>query len=42
MWTQTDNARAQRLYEGRGFLRTGREEVDPQLGERNPQYERAL
>lgn len=42
LWTQTDNARAQRLYEGRGFIRTGREETDSELGERSLQYERAL
>jgi ribosomal protein S18 acetylase RimI-like enzyme len=39
---QTDNFRAQRLYEGRGFFRTGREETDPGLDERSLQYERAL
>ena len=42
LWTHTDNPRAQRLYEGRGFLRTGREETDPALGERCLHYERAL
>jgi ribosomal-protein-alanine N-acetyltransferase len=42
LWTQTDNVRAQRLYEGRGFLRTGREETDLGLDERSLQYERAL
>ena len=41
LWTQTDNVRAQRLYEGRGFLHTGREETDPVLDERSQQYERA-
>ena len=42
LWTQADNTRAQHLYEGRGFVRTGREETDPALGERSLHYERAL
>ena len=42
LWTQTDNTRAQRLYEGRGFLRIGREETDSALGERCLHYGRAL
>lgn len=40
LWTQADNPNAQRLYEGRGFLRSGREKED--LGEWIFHYERAL
>lgn len=41
LWTHLDNERAQRLYEYRGFHRTGRE-IDNDLGERIVQYERAV
>ncbi len=32
LWTQADNVRAQRLYESRGFNRSGREAIDPHGG----------
>lgn len=38
LWTHADNERAQRLYEGLGFRRTGREK-DDDLGERTVHYE---
>jgi ribosomal protein S18 acetylase RimI-like enzyme len=41
LWTHADNLRAQRLYEGRGFRRSGREQNDD-LGEMIVHYERAL
>ncbi len=41
LWTHADNPRAQRLYEGRGFRRSGREKEDDR-GEWIVQYERAL
>ena len=41
LWTHADNARAQRLYEGRGFRRTGREVLDDS-GDLIVEYERAL
>jgi len=41
LWTHAYNARAQRLYEGHGFRRTGREKVDD-LGQWIVHYERAL
>ena len=41
LWTHADNARAHRLYGGRGFLRTGREKADD-LGETIVHYERVL
>ena len=41
LWTHVDNLRAQRLYEGRGFRRSGRE-ADDDLGEGIVHYERAL
>jgi ribosomal protein S18 acetylase RimI-like enzyme len=37
LWTHADNRRAQQLYEGLGFLRSGREK-DDDLGERTVQY----
>ena len=40
LWTQTDNARARRLYEGRGFLPRGREKDES--GERIMHYRRVL
>lgn len=40
LWTQADNPGAQRLYEGRGFRRSGREKDE--LGERIVHYERTL
>jgi ribosomal protein S18 acetylase RimI-like enzyme len=40
LWTQTDNARARRLYERRGFLPSGREKDES--GERIMHYRRAL
>lgn len=40
LWTQTDNARARRLYEGRGFVPSGREKDES--GERIMHYRRAL
>jgi GNAT superfamily N-acetyltransferase len=39
LWTHASNERAQRLYESRGFRRTGREQ-DHELGDRIVQYER--
>ena len=42
LWTQIDNTRAQRLYEGRGFRRTGREKHDEDLGEHILHYARRL
>ncbi len=41
LWTHTDNARAQRLYDKHGFRRTGREK-DDDLGESIVHYERNL
>ncbi len=41
LWTHADNSRAQRLYENRGFRRTGREKQDD-LGETIIHYERWL
>jgi GNAT superfamily N-acetyltransferase len=41
LWTHADNARAHRLYRGRGFGRTGREKQDDR-GETISHYERAL
>ncbi len=41
LWTHADNLRAQRLYEHRGFSRTG-DERDNDLGELLVQYERAV
>ncbi len=41
LWTHADNRRAQRLYEGRGFRRSGRE-ADDDLGDRIVHYERPL
>ncbi len=41
LWTHADNLRAQRLYEGRGFRRSGREMRDDR-GESIVQYERVL
>jgi len=40
LWTQTDNARARRLYEGRGFGASGREKEES--GEPIVHYVRAL
>ena len=40
LWTQSDNARARRLYEGRGFRPSGREKED--FGELLVHYRRAL
>jgi ribosomal protein S18 acetylase RimI-like enzyme len=40
LWTQTDNARAKRLYEGRGFMPSGKEKVES--GERIMHYRRSL
>jgi ribosomal protein S18 acetylase RimI-like enzyme len=40
LWTQTDNARARRLYERRGFMPSGREKDES--GERIMHYRRAL
>lgn len=42
LWTQNDNARGRRLYESRGFRRSGREKHDGDLGEWISHYERAL
>ena len=39
LWTQSDNARARRLYEGRGFVLSGREKDE--FGERIVHYQRA-
>jgi len=41
LWTHADNARAHRLYERRGFRRTGRQKGDD-LGKTIVHYERAL
>lgn len=41
LWTYANNRRARRLYEGRGFRRSGREQDDDR-GERIIQYERRL
>lgn len=41
LWTHADNGRGQRLYDGRGFRRSGREK-DDDVGERIVHYERAL
>jgi ribosomal protein S18 acetylase RimI-like enzyme len=41
LWTHADNPRAQRLYEGHGFRRTGREQLDD-LGEAIVHYRRPL
>ncbi len=41
LWTHVDNARAQRLYEGRDFRRSGGEKEDDR-GESVVHYERAL
>jgi len=40
LWTQFDNVRARRLYEGRGFVPSGREKDE--FGERIVHYQRAL
>ena len=40
LWTQADNARARRLYEGRGFRPSGRQKEE--YGERIVHYQRAL
>jgi GNAT superfamily N-acetyltransferase len=40
LWTQADNARAQRLYEHRGFVRSGREKAHG--GESIVHYTRSL
>ena len=40
LWTQADNARARRLYEGRGFKASGREKDG--FGERIVHYRRDL
>jgi ribosomal protein S18 acetylase RimI-like enzyme len=40
LWTQSDNARARRLYEGRGFVPSGREKDE--FGERIVHFQRAL
>lgn len=42
LWTQNDNPRAQRLYEGRGFTHTGRQKRDHDLGELIMHYTRPL
>lgn len=41
LWTHANNARARRLYEGRSFRRTGREQADEQ-GALSVEYERTL
>ncbi len=41
LWTHADNARARRLYDGRGFRRSGLERDDDH-GERIVDYERTL
>jgi ribosomal protein S18 acetylase RimI-like enzyme len=41
LWTHTDNTRAHRLYESRGFRRTGREGEDDS-GETIAHYDRGL
>ncbi|HVE64157.1 MAG TPA: GNAT family N-acetyltransferase [Mycobacteriales bacterium] len=40
LWTHADNTRAQRLYEGSGFVRSGREKADD-LGDQIVHYELA-
>jgi len=40
LWTQSDNARARQLYEGRGFRASGREKDE--LGERIVHFHRAV
>jgi ribosomal protein S18 acetylase RimI-like enzyme len=40
LWTQADNERARRLYEGRGFRHSGRKKEE--FGERIVHYQRAL
>ena len=40
LWTQSDNMRARRLYEGRCFVPSGREKYE--FGERIVHYQRAL
>jgi ribosomal protein S18 acetylase RimI-like enzyme len=40
LWTQSDNARARRLYEGRGFVLSAREKDE--FGERIVHFQRAL
>ncbi|HJQ29430.1 MAG TPA: GNAT family N-acetyltransferase, partial [Rubrobacter sp.] len=40
LWTQADNVRARRLYEGRGFRPSGREKHE--VGELIVHYQRAL
>jgi ribosomal protein S18 acetylase RimI-like enzyme len=40
LWTQSDNARARRLYEGRGFVPSGREKHE--FGELIVHFQRAL
>ena len=42
LWTHADNARARRLYEGRGFVRSGREKPDDDAGDTIRHYERAI
>lgn len=42
LWTQTDNPRAQRLYEGRDFIATGRRKYEEELGEQIMHYARPL
>ena len=42
LWTQTNNPRAQRLYEGRGFIETGRRKYEEELGELIMHYARPL
>ena len=42
LWTQTDNPRAQRLYEGHGFIATGRRKYEEELGELIMHYARPL
>ena len=42
LWTQTDNLRAQQLYEGRGFLPSGQQKKDDDLGELIMHYTRPL
>jgi ribosomal protein S18 acetylase RimI-like enzyme len=41
LWTQDDNARAHRLYVGRGFLTSGRRKID-ENGDSIVHFERAL
>lgn len=41
LWTHADNVRARRLYDGRGFRRSGLERDDDR-GERIVQFERTL